>query len=129
MIDALRILLGHLGEALSLRGELATLELHRARRRLVGLVLLLVGLWTGALLTLFFGSLWVVIYFWETHRLAAIAGLAGGYLLLALLAAWRLHYLLTRSPLVFSETLGVLRKDMTCLFGKNTDSNPPNETS
>jgi uncharacterized membrane protein YqjE len=77
----------------------------------------------GAVFMLSFAVLgvatWVVVYFWDTHRLEAIAGitlifaLAGGFLL------WRNAALERQSPKPFSATLAELSKDRSWMMGRD----------
>ena len=74
----------------------------------------------GAVFMLSFAVLgvatWVVVYFWDTHRLEAIGvvtlifALAGGFLL------WRNTALERQSPKPFSATLAALSKDRSWIM-------------
>jgi uncharacterized membrane protein YqjE len=105
--------LGRLGTALlgaaHTRLELAAVELGEERERLVGrLVLILIAL-VGFSCALFALSALVVIWFWETNRIAAISGVALFYLALGAAAAWRLA---TAPALdLFASTLVTLERD------------------
>lgn len=62
------------------------------RRHLVRQVLLAIGLVLLLLLGAIFTGLAIIAAFWDTHRIAAMAAVAGGYLLLAVIAGlllWR----------------------------------------
>ncbi|MBB3140199.1 phage holin family protein [Halomonas organivorans] len=103
-------LLGSLLATGETRLRLAVLELEEERARLVtlllltGISLLLLLLGLGALTTL------VIVAFWDTHRLAAIAVSAGVLLFGGLgLAAWVLHLARRRTLLV--DTLKHLALD------------------
>jgi uncharacterized membrane protein YqjE len=106
-----------LAAALVTRGELAAVELAEARERagrwlllaLVGGVLLLAALLVAAL--------WPVAFFWESHRSAAIAGVAIVY---ALLGAGVLGWLVARlraAPPLFETTLVELKRDCDAMRG------------
>ncbi|HSC97874.1 MAG TPA: phage holin family protein, partial [Casimicrobiaceae bacterium] len=99
------------------RVELAVVELAEERERLTRSAMLI----AGAVFMLSFALLgvaaWIVVYFWDTHRLEAIAGvtivfaLAGGFLV------WRNAVLSRESPVPFSATLAELSKDRAWLEG------------
>lgn len=91
------------------RFELAALELGEERERLLGrLVLALIAVvgFSGTLLAV---TALVVIAFWDTHRIAAIVGVAIFYLLVGCWAAWRLMSAPPAPP--FAATLQTLEKD------------------
>ena len=99
------------------RVELASVELAEERERLKRSAMLI----ACAVFMLSFAVLgvaaWIVVYFWDTHRLEAIAvvtlvfALAGGFFL------WRNAALAHESPEPFSATLAELAKDRTWLTG------------
>src|SRR3982750_4492447 len=97
------------------RVELAAVELAEERERLKRSAVLM----ACAVFMLSFSLLgvagWVLVFFWDTHRLEAVAAvtlvfaLAGGVLL------WRNAALARESPAAFSATLAELAKDRTWL--------------
>jgi len=99
------------------RVELAAIELAEERERLKRSAMMI----AAAIFMLSFAVLgvaaWVVVYFWDTHRLEAIAAvtlvfaIAGGFLF------WRNTTLTRESPTPFSATLAELAKDRTWLSG------------
>jgi uncharacterized membrane protein YqjE len=101
------------------RAELASVEFAEERARLKRTAMMM----AGAVFMLSFAVLgvatWVVVYFWDTHRLEAIAGvtlifaLAGGLLL------WRNAALERESPKPFSATLAELSKDRSWLMDRD----------
>ncbi|HEY2818070.1 MAG TPA: phage holin family protein [Casimicrobiaceae bacterium] len=99
------------------RVELAAVELAEERERLKRSAMLIAGavfMFSFAVLGI---AAWIVVYFWDTHRLEAIAAvtlvfaLVGGFLL------WRNAALGRESPTPFSATLAELAKDRTWLAG------------
>jgi uncharacterized membrane protein YqjE len=99
------------------RVELAAVELAEERDRLKRSAMLIAGavfMFSFALLGV---AAWIVVYFWDTHRLEAIAAvtlvfaLVGGFLL------WRNAALARESSTPFSATLAELAKDRTWLAG------------
>jgi uncharacterized membrane protein YqjE len=101
------------------RAELASVEFAEERARLKRTAMMM----AGAVFMLSFAVLgvatWVVVYFWDTHRLEAIAGvtlvfaLAGGFLL------WRNAALERQSPKPFSATLAELSKDRNWIMDRD----------
>ncbi|MFW6353557.1 MAG: phage holin family protein [Verrucomicrobiota bacterium] len=116
---AVHVFLGHLTEALALRGRLAALEFREERGRLVALLAWLAAGILGAFFALLFFSLAVILIFWESHPLLATLGVAVAYLFLLAIAGWRLLRIVRRSPAPFERSLQVLRDDSTWLFPKD----------
>ena len=94
------------------RLELAAVEVQEAARRLLGWLawtLLAVCLVAGAIML---AALFVILLFWDTHRLAAVAAmatvlaLAGGFLFARVRAG------LDAAPALLSATMAELRNDV-----------------
>lgn len=99
-------------DALAERLELAALEWRELRRR--SLLLLIGGLLLGVLvlLTLFVGSLAVVVHFWDSgYRLHAAWGVAGFWLLASLVLAVVLVQTARRAPAAFALSREELARD------------------
>lgn len=62
-------------------------------------------------------SVFVVVLFWDTHRLAAIGAVAGAYLAIGLWAFIRLRDLAQNSPLPFGATIAEFERDLDILRG------------
>ena len=105
-------------EALETRVELALVELREAGERRKALVVLAVtgGLFLamGLLLAAFF----VVVLFWDTHRLAAIGGVTLLYLGIGAWAFWRMREKSQSMPPPFEATLRELAADREMLKGR-----------
>jgi uncharacterized membrane protein YqjE len=99
------------------RIELAVVELREeAERKKQALVLGAIGgvfLAMGALLFAFF----VVFAFWDTHRVAASAGVTLVYLGIGVVALLRLKRITAGNPPPFEATLAELAKDAEALGG------------
>ena len=99
------------------RVELASVELAEERERLKRSAMLI----AGAVFMLSFAILgiaaWIVVYFWDTHRLEAIAGVTVIFALAGAFFLWRNAALARESPKPFSATLAELAKDRTWLTG------------
>lgn len=110
--DALRALGATLNEAVRVRGALLSVELREEierRRRM----LLLSGLAFAAFHTAFLlANALVVAAFWDTHRLAALAALAGLDFACGLALLARLRALAAASPAPFAASLAELERDL-----------------
>ena len=109
-------MLAVLTAAVQTRVELVAQEMAVERSRLACLLLSALAISVTALLGLAFTSFLVIAYFWDDHRLAAIAAVAAFYWVVALglglmLRSWIDHY---RSP--FAATVETLRRDYHALL-------------
>lgn len=103
------------------RLELAAVELQEGAHRLLGYlvwaaVAAVLGLFALALAVLF-----VLVLFWDTHRLAAVGGMAVLFALGCAIAAMRVRAGLAKRPPVLPATLAELRKDAAALKGETLD--------
>lgn len=100
---------------LQTRLEMAALELGDEKSRLLSLI------FTGLAACMFMGfavlmgSLLVVAWFWDTHRMASLIGLASVYAVLALVLWRRLQSALEHQPPAFAYTLAELARDRDAL--------------
>ena len=103
------------------RLELASLELEEVREQTVRrLVLALVAL-HFLTFTVFAASALIVVWFWDTHRFAALGAVTLFFLLVALAALWRLRAGMRGAAQPFAATLAELERDRTWLaerFGR-----------
>ena len=97
------------------RLNLLSTDLEIARERTVSvLMMVLVALFClcfGALLL----ALFVVVIFWDTHRLIALASVTGLFLLVGSIYLWRVLRALKRMPATFEASLTELAKDYKTL--------------
>jgi len=99
------------------RIELASVEFSEERARLQQqLVMLLAGL-AALLLALFFVAVWVIVYFWDTARLAAIAGVVVAFGLSGAVVLWRRAETARAAPAPFAATLAELERDRMAFSG------------
>lgn len=93
------------------RAELAMLELreHGERRKQMFMLELAAAMLLA--MALLFAGVFVVALFWDSHRLAAIAGVTLAYLGIAGVAAARLAAIKRASPPPFEATLRTLAAD------------------
>ncbi len=117
-LDSLRALGATLAETVETRIELALVELREeGERRKAMLVLAVAGglfLAMGLLLAAFF----VVVVFWDTYRLPAIAGVTLLYLGIAAWAFLRLRERAQSAPAPFEATLREMAADREMLRGE-----------
>jgi uncharacterized membrane protein YqjE len=104
--------------------ELASVEFTEERDRIqrqLTLLLAAIGLFLFAVL---FVAAWIVVYFWDTNRLTAIASIAfvfaatGAMLLLMRAQAAR------SAPTPFAATMAELERDRAALAGNDADPEP-----
>lgn len=119
LFDSLRKLSVSLVGIVHTRLELLSNDIAEEREHLITLLVL------GQLALFFLGvgvvllALLVVVAFWETHRLLALAGVTGLFLLASAGAAWlALHKVRTR-PRLFEASLAELSKDRQHLTSKS----------
>ena len=97
------------------RLNLLSTDIEIARERTVSvLMMVLVALFClcfGALLL----ALFVVVIFWDTHRLIALGSVTGLFLLIGGIYLWRVLRALKRMPATFEASLTELAKDYKTL--------------
>ena len=97
------------------RLNLLSADLEIARERTVSvLIMVLVALFClcfGALLL----ALFVVVIFWDTHRLIALGGVTGLFILIGGVCLWRVIQALKSMPATFEASLAELAKDYKSL--------------
>lgn len=105
------------------RIELATLELEEQRIHLTRIVLLGAVAFFLFMLGMVMASVFVVAWFWDTHRLLAIALVALTYLGGAAALALAAKRAAATKPKMFSATLAELTKDREQLRPTRTTEN------
>jgi uncharacterized membrane protein YqjE len=97
------------------RIELASVEFAEAREHIKDMVLLAaIGTVLG-LFALLFASLFVVAYFWDSYRLAAVGGVTLFYIAITGLVFARLKKISRDAPPPFAATLEELEHDAAAL--------------
>jgi uncharacterized membrane protein YqjE len=98
------------------RAELASVEFAEERQRLKRASMMI----AGAVFMLSFAVLgvatWIVVYFWDTNRLTAIAVVTLVFVLAGALLLWRNSALEREAPKPFSATLAELSKDRSWIM-------------
>lgn len=118
-VDSLRALGATVMELVAARAELAMVELREQgewRKEIVALAAVAaVFLALGMLLV----TLFVLAVFWDTHRLAAIAGMALLYLGIAAASYGRMRMKMALAPPPFEATMREFAADRDLLTGRN----------
>jgi len=97
------------------RVELLTTEISEDLERGIQILLWALGALMAGILGLLLVGLTVVIYFWDTHRMAAAVGVTAIFLLAALLAGLVFRKRLHEKPRLLDATRTELRRDVTAL--------------
>jgi uncharacterized membrane protein YqjE len=100
------------------RLELAAVEFEEARARASDRLVLSLVAGVFFAFALLAASLLVVVLFWDTYRIAALCGVTIGYLLLGLLALWRLAAQKKNDSPAFAATLAELERDRAWLASR-----------
>jgi uncharacterized membrane protein YqjE len=101
------------------RLNLLAVELHEEKYRLIQIFVWISAIVFLAMLTMVFASLALVVLLWETHRVAVVCALAGGYLAALLGVALGFRSYLKRQPKPFAATLSELQQDRECIRAEN----------
>lgn len=118
---ALRQFGANLVDLLRTRIELAAVELQEGTHRLIGYLVWALAAAVLGLFALALAVLFVLVLFWDTHRLAAVGGMTVLFALGGLFAFMKLRAgLAARAPFL-PATLGELRKDAAALKGEQSD--------
>jgi uncharacterized membrane protein YqjE len=115
--ESLQALVASLLALVRTRVELAVVEFREERERRKQMVLL--GIVAGvffALAALLF-ALFIVVLFWESHRIAAAAGVTVAYLAIAVGALASLRTRMRELPPPFEASLAELARDVEALRG------------
>jgi len=99
------------------RLELAAVEVQEEAQRVLGYVawvLLAAFLGAGALMLV---ALFVIVLFWDSHRLLAIGTMAGVFALAAIVILMQVRARFAARPRMMSATLAELNKDLAFIKG------------
>lgn len=100
------------------RLELAAIELQEETHRLIGYLAWGVAAAFFAVVAVLLAILFVLVLFWDTHRLLAIGVMTGLFALLGLLAFFKVRGDLVTRPPLMAATLAELRKDAQAVKGE-----------
>jgi uncharacterized membrane protein YqjE len=93
------------------RIELAAVEFAEERQRTTARLALVAAAASGFAFALLGASAFVVVWFWDTHRLLALGAVTLVYALIGGLALVRLQAFQRRAPKPFATTLAELERD------------------
>lgn len=118
-LESLRSLAGSFVALLGTRAELAIVELREEgeRRKEMAILAAVAGLFLALAALLF--ALFVIVLFWDSHRVAATAAVTLSYLAIGLLALGALRRRRRESPPPFEATLAEFSKDAEALRGRH----------
>jgi len=118
-VDSLRSLAGSFVALVRTRVELAVLELREDGERRKDMVVLAAA--AGAFLAMgaLIFAVFVVVLFWDTHRVAAAGVMTALYFAIGLFALLRLKQLRAEAPPPFEATLAELARDVEALRGEH----------
>ena len=102
-------------EAVGIRGSLFAVELREEIERRKAMLLLLAICAICLHMALMLVTALVVIVYWDTHRVGAVAGMAVLFLGLRLAAFAGLHRAVAASPAPFAATRAELERDLAQL--------------
>jgi uncharacterized membrane protein YqjE len=99
------------------RVELLTTEISEDVER--GVRILLWGLVAvlAAVLGLLLAGITLIIYYWDTHRIAAAVGVTAAFIVISAVATWMARALLHEKPGLLAATRTELRRDVAALRG------------
>jgi uncharacterized membrane protein YqjE len=115
--ESLKQIASSLVALLHARVELAIVELREEGERRKGLALhaAVAGVFLGLALQLF--AFFIVVLFWDSHRIAAAGGVTLAYLAIGLFAFARMRRLQREMPPPFEASLQELARDVEALRG------------
>ena len=97
------------------RAELASVEFAEERERALARLILMVVAAVAFGFAALFASILVAVWYWDSHRIAAIAGVTLFWLIAGLVALLRLQQRRHSDPRPFAATLGELDRDRAWL--------------
>lgn len=117
ILDSLKRLARTAVELVRTRLELLSLDVEEAKLRLLSILLLGAIAFVCFSLGLVLAAFWLVVAFWDTHRMLVLGLLTGFFLGGGLLALAALSWRARRGPRLFAATLAELEKDREALGG------------
>jgi uncharacterized membrane protein YqjE len=118
-VDSLRSLAGSFVALVRTRVELAVLELREDGERRKDMVVLAAAAGTFIAMGALLFAVFVIVLFWDTHRVAAAGAMTALYLAIGVLALLRLRRLRADAPPPFEATLAELARDVEALRGEH----------
>lgn len=122
MLKMIKRMVGTLLTMLQTRAELLAVEVEEEVQRLFGyLILSLVALFCFGIAVLL-AIVLVIILFWDTHRVAVVAGLMGFFGVVAVAVGWRVCNSFHNKPRFLAATLDEMSKDIEALKPSDQES-------
>jgi uncharacterized membrane protein YqjE len=104
-------------EIVRIRLELLSLDVEEAKLRFLSTLLLGAIAFHGLSLGVVLAAFWLIVAFWDTHRVLVLGLLTGFFLGGGLLALAALSWRAKHGPRLFSATLAELEKDREAMGG------------
>jgi uncharacterized membrane protein YqjE len=115
LLGSVRTLVDNLLGSVHDRIELISVELQEEKQRLIQLFIWIsVAIFTG-MMALAFASITLVFLFWDSARIAALAGITVLYTAGAVTAVLTLRKQIARQSKLFSASLQELKNDRACI--------------
>jgi uncharacterized membrane protein YqjE len=115
LFASLRRVFATLVQAVSLRVELASVELDEQIAYARNLLLWYIVAIIGATLTVLFFAIAIIIACWDTHRLLAVCSVTAAFALVGLVGAGFVRTRLNQRPLFLAATIDELKRDAAAL--------------
>lgn len=119
LLASVRRLLSTLTAIASTRLELLANELHEERLHLEQMLLFFFSALFCFGMSIVLLSFFVVVLFWDQHRLAALGGLGMAFLATGMFLAQKLRSMAAKKSRLFSVSLGELASDRKQLDGRS----------
>src|SRR4029434_8250689 len=107
--------------------ELASVEFTEERDRIQRQLTLLVAAIGLLLFAVLFVAGWIVVYFWDTHRLTAIASIAFVFAATGAVLIWMRAQAARSAPTPFAATMAEFERDRAAFAGTDADREPHQE--
>ncbi|TFW10662.1 hypothetical protein E4L96_23355 [Massilia arenosa] len=99
------------------RLELAVVEIEEESQRFLRyLILSLLALFLFGIASVLV-ALFVIVLFWDSYRLAAVAGMALVFIAAGAILAVKVRAEMRAKPPLLADTIGELRQDIACIRG------------
>jgi uncharacterized membrane protein YqjE len=115
LLDSLRAIGATLADLAHVRGSLFALELSEEIDRRTRVLLLAVAAGVLLHMALLLLTLSIAVFFWESHRIAALAAITLFYAAAGAALVLRLRHETAAAPAPFAETRGELGRDLAQL--------------
>ena len=117
ILTSLRSIGANLLALVHTRVELVVTELQEEKEHLIGMAVLAAVSALFLALGLLLVAMFIVVLFWDSHRVLAAGGVTVLYLALGAIALMRLRAMARASPPLFAATLAEFEKDLQLVRG------------